>query len=77
LDQGSSLLVVEKNTIYKVARSPIRFHQAENVTLRENILVSLPGVPTFRYNRAKAETMTFKDNRELSTPDGSLPAGAN
>ncbi|MCG3179303.1 MAG: hypothetical protein BIFFINMI_01637 [Phycisphaerae bacterium] len=66
LDEGSSLFTVTGNAIYRVARSPIRMHKAEKLTLIDNVLVSPPGVPTFRYNSCSADTMTIRGNRELT-----------
>lgn len=75
IDEGSSLLTIEGNTIYRTARSPIRFHRAEKDTIKGNLLVSPPGVPTFRYNSTDPRTMTFTDNRELTPAD--VPALAD
>ncbi len=75
IDEGSSLLTIEGNAIYRVARSPIRFHRAERDTIRNNVLVSPPGVPTFRYNACSPDTMTIADNRELTPAD--VPALAD
>ncbi|MCA9249300.1 MAG: right-handed parallel beta-helix repeat-containing protein [Planctomycetales bacterium] len=62
MDEGSSLILVEQNEIRDIDRSPIRFHQALEVTLRANRLFPRGEVPPFRYNSAKAETMTFEAN---------------
>jgi parallel beta-helix repeat protein len=62
MDEGSSEILVEDNTIYNLAKSPIRFHRAERNTLRNNRLVHAPGVPAFRYNNSQAKSMTFEDN---------------
>jgi hypothetical protein len=81
IDEGSSLLTIENNTIYHIDRSPIRFHRAESNTLRNNRLVCAPGVPPFQYNSASAETMTMEGNEvieaEMWTPPADDPtAGA-
>jgi len=74
MDEGSSLFVVENNTIYGIARSPIRFHQAENDTLQNNRLVTAPDVPHFRYNSTSEDRFTFRDNSLLENADWKLPA---
>lgn len=74
MDEGSSQIVVEHNTIYNLSRSPIRFHKAQQNELVENTLVTPPGVPHFRYNNADEKTMTFFKNQLLEaekwTPPG-------
>ncbi len=66
IDEGSSQILIEGNTIWNVARSPIRFHKATADTIRGNVLVCPKGVPPFRFNACRAEEMTFADNQ---TPD--------
>jgi len=39
IDEGSKELVIEGNAIYDIDRSPLRFHQAEENIVRENLLV--------------------------------------
>ncbi|NMC21262.1 MAG: right-handed parallel beta-helix repeat-containing protein, partial [Thermogutta sp.] len=60
MDEGSSDILVTRQTIYGTGRSPIRFHRALEVTLRGNRLVCLPGVPPFRYNRTDPATLVFE-----------------
>ena len=67
IDQGSSLLLIEGNTIHAVARSPIRFHQATTNTVRGNTLTCGKGVPPFRYNRTDPKSITYEDNTILSS----------
>lgn len=62
LDEGTSLIAVENNTIYQIEKSPIRFHKAEKVTLRGNRLITAPGVPPFRYNNADPDSMVMEGN---------------
>jgi len=73
-DEGSSLFTIENNTIYAIACSSLRFHKAERLTVRENRLVTLPGVPPFFFVKCTDETMTFTKNLLLESPDGQLPA---
>ncbi len=51
IDEGSKGLLIEGNAIYDIDRSPLRFHRAEENTVRENVLV-LPDAdtPPVRYN---------------------------
>jgi hypothetical protein len=62
IDEGSSEILIEGNTIEAVARSPIRFHQALRVTVRRNTLVCAPGVPPFRFNACDERAFTFDAN---------------
>jgi hypothetical protein len=66
IDEGSSELLIEENTIYNIARSPIRFHKAENNTLRKNVLVTSGGTSPFRYNSTDESSMIYNSN---TTPD--------
>jgi hypothetical protein len=66
IDEGSSEILIEGNTIYRIRRSPIRFHKAVGNTVRGNVLVSDSATPTFRYNATDETTMIFEAN---TTPD--------
>jgi len=64
LDQGSDRIIVADNVIFNVARSPLRFHQAEEITVRENLLVvPTAEAPPLRYNRTDPATIQQIDNR--------------
>ncbi len=65
IDEGSSLLRIEGNTIYAVARSPLRFHKATTNTIRTNTLAVAGRTPPFRFNACRRESMTFADNQVL------------
>ena len=69
MDEGSSEMVVEENTIYNIERSPIRFHRAQDNTLRRNTLVTRPGVAPIAYNNAQADTMTMEANQAIEAAD--------
>ena len=63
LDQGSSELLIEGNTIYGVARSPLRFHQAGENTVRGNrLFVAAEGVPAVRYNNTPESNIKLENN---------------
>ncbi len=74
IDEGSSLITIENNTIYHIEMSPIRFHKAEKDTVRQNRLVCAPGVPPFRYNSTDPATMTFGDNQVIEAKEWTPPA---
>jgi hypothetical protein len=66
MDEGSTEICVDGNTIYGVARSPIRFHRAGPNTVANNRLAAAPGTPTFMYNATDPSVMTFENNQEIS-----------
>jgi hypothetical protein len=74
IDEGSSQITIESNTIYNIERSPIRFHRAEHDTIRNNRLICAPGIPPFRYNNADPATMTIEGNEVLESKDWTPPA---
>ncbi len=74
MDEGSTDFVVEGNTIYGVARSPIRFHRAGKNTLKGNRLAAPAGTPTFQYNAANPADMTMVDNQEIADAAWRPPA---
>jgi hypothetical protein len=62
LDEGITDVVVENNIIYKIAKSPIRFHKATTNIVRNNVLVCGDDTPPIRYNRTKEEDITKINN---------------
>lgn len=62
LDEGSSGMIVEGNTIDRIARSPIRFHKAGPLVVRNNRLGTRPDVTAFRFNNTDETRITFEDN---------------
>ncbi|MCC6493503.1 MAG: right-handed parallel beta-helix repeat-containing protein [Pirellulales bacterium] len=74
MDEGSTEITVEDNTICGVARSPIRFHRAGKNLVRNNRLAAPPGVPTFMYNATDASLIDRVDNDEISDADWQAPA---
>jgi hypothetical protein len=80
MDEGSTEIVVQGNTIYDIARSPIRFHRAGKNTIINNRLVSKPGIPTFSYVAADPAQMIMRENEEISAdawePPADDPAGS-
>jgi hypothetical protein len=74
MDEGTTELVVRDNTIYNVAKSAIRFHQAGANTIEANRLATPPGVPAFAFNACDPKAMTFKGNREIPDAAWQPPA---
>jgi len=70
LDEGSDQLEIAGNTIFAVACSPLRFHRAEQVTVRNNALVlSSEKSPAIAYNRTDPQTIRQHGNRVLLPGD--------
>ena len=70
-DQGTRGINAEGNTIYRIARSPLRFHQALNNTIRLNTLYrSKEDIPALRYNNTEPEKIRLQENL---TPVGDGP----
>jgi len=74
MDQGSNEIRVQGNTIYNIARSPIRFNEAGKNTFERNRLASSPGVPAFAYRETKATDQEFRDNEEIEGAEWQPPA---
>jgi len=74
MDEGSTEIIVQGNTIYNIARSPIRFHRAGPNLLAGNRLIAAPGVPTFSYHAADPAVMTFEKNEEITAAAWQPPA---
>jgi hypothetical protein len=67
-DQGTMDILVERNIIWAIDTTPIRWHWTYQNTVRDNTFVLHEGQRMAHYNRAKAEDITYEDNR---TPDES------
>jgi hypothetical protein len=66
LDEGSDQIQIEDNVIYALTRSPLRFHKAQQMTVRGNTLVTpTPDTPALRYNNTNPQTIQQIDNRAL------------
>jgi hypothetical protein len=66
LDEGSDQMEIEANVIYAVTRSPLRFHKAQQMTVRDNTLVTpATDTPALRYNNTNPQTIQQIDNRVL------------
>jgi hypothetical protein len=71
LDQGTGHFLVEQNVIYRIDRSPLRFHKGWVNTVQHNLLEVADGVPPVRYNDTKQERITLEDNQIV--PPGKIP----
>ncbi len=65
MDEGSTSIVVEGNSIWRIARSPIRFHKAGCNVIRGNRLFVDPGVELFTFNSTEPKDLTFEANETL------------
>ena len=73
IDEGSSLILIEGNTIHDVARAPIRFHKATGNTIRGNTLVTPGRRKPFMFNACAEESMTFQANKVVEAKSFSPP----
>ncbi|MBK8504329.1 MAG: right-handed parallel beta-helix repeat-containing protein [Saprospiraceae bacterium] len=69
IDEGSTGITIEKNLIYHIAKSPLRFHRAGKNIVRENILISPDSIPAIRYNNTAEENIAQLDNQYLAEMD--------
>ena len=75
IDQGSTDLEIENNTIYRVGRSAIRFNMAGKNTVAHNRLALVPGTPTFFYTETKADDMSYVENEVIEDAAWQPPVG--
>ncbi|MFI4874131.1 MAG: right-handed parallel beta-helix repeat-containing protein [Blastopirellula sp. JB062] len=67
LDEGSDQITIENNLIYRLDRSPLRFHKAEKMFVLNNVLVRRDAeIPPLRYNNTKPETVEQSGNVVLT-----------
>ncbi|MFO7999873.1 MAG: right-handed parallel beta-helix repeat-containing protein [Marinilabilia sp.] len=62
LDQGTTDVLIGKNLIYNIAKSPLRFHQATTNLVRGNYLFCTGDSPPIRYNNTDAEDIKKQNN---------------
>jgi hypothetical protein len=66
LDEGTKELVVDKNIIYGIAKSPLRFHKAYAPTIvSNNVLACKDQSPPIAYNRTREEDIQKENNTIL------------
>jgi hypothetical protein len=64
LDEGSDQSEITGNVIFNAARSPLRFHRAEQVKVRQNTLVvPTADTPSVRYNSTDPQDIEQLENR--------------
>ncbi len=69
LDEGTTDVEVANNLIYKITKSPLRFHRATTNLVKENVLFCGEGVAPVRYNNTKEEDIQQVDNKVFSEAD--------
>lgn len=62
LDEGTTDVVVSNNLIYRIAKSPLRFHKATTNLVKDNYLFCGGQNPPIRYNRTNEEDIRKKNN---------------
>ena len=67
LDEGTKDVLVEKNLIYNIAKSPLRFHRASTNIVKGNYLFSKGNTPGIAYNRTAPENIVKEENLFEST----------
>ncbi len=66
LDQGTAGFIIRHNTIRRIDRSPLRFHQAgKNEAVENRWDLATDQTPPVRYNSTPEENITVKDNTVL------------
>lgn len=65
LDEGITNVEISENLIYKVAKSPLRFHKATINLVKNNILACSGDNPPVRYNNTPVENIVLENNQIL------------
>jgi hypothetical protein len=68
MDEGSSLIEVTGNEIFATARSPIRFHKAQELKVQGNRLRLAPGLSPFTYNATDPAQIVTEPNELIQEP---------
>jgi hypothetical protein len=64
LDEGTDQTLIAGNTIYGIAKSPLRFHKAFSVRVEKNVLVTKDAqTPPIAYNSTDPATIEKIDNQ--------------
>jgi len=69
LDEGTTDVVIAKNLIYNIAKSPLRFHRATTNLVKKNYLFCENGNPPIRYNVTKEEDIKKVKNKVYKEGD--------
>lgn len=70
LDEGITDVIVEKNLIYNIAKSPLRFHKATTNLVKNNYLFCTNGNPPIRYNRTEENDIKKVGNKVFNEGEG-------
>ncbi|WP_236974923.1 right-handed parallel beta-helix repeat-containing protein [Membranihabitans maritimus] len=62
MDEGTTDVIVSNNLIYNIAKSPLRFHRAQENLVKENILFCTADNPPIRYNNTDPERIQKIEN---------------
>ncbi|HKL34452.1 MAG TPA: right-handed parallel beta-helix repeat-containing protein, partial [Tangfeifania sp.] len=63
LDEGTTDVVVAKNLIYNIAKSPLRFHRATTNLVKNNYLFCTDDNPPIRYNNTDEKDIKKVKNK--------------
>lgn len=66
LDEGTTDVIIAKNLIYNIAKSPLRFHRATTNLVEGNYLFCKKENPPIRYNRTEEEDIKKVENIVIS-----------
>lgn len=66
LDEGTTAIIIEKNVVYNVARSALRFHRAGENIVRNNVLAVKKAVPHIRYNNTNPNDIKQIENEIIN-----------
>jgi hypothetical protein len=64
LDEGTKGFTITKNVVFGTEQSSLRFHQAKENVVSDNILLNEPGVPMIWYDSTPEENIKLMDNRD-------------
>lgn len=67
IDEGSTEIMIENNLIYRIARSPLRFHRAGRNLVARNILITPDSLPPVRFNNTPSENIEMIENEIMVT----------
>lgn len=68
-DEGTTDVLIENNLIYRIARSPLRFHKTTTNLVKDNYLFCTNENPPIRYNRTTESDIEKVNNRVFSDSD--------
>jgi hypothetical protein len=66
LDEGTTNVEISGNLIYKIAKSPLRFHKATTNLVKNNTLSCSADNPPVRYNNTPEKNIVLENNQILT-----------